>query len=237
VPRPSLTSALASAEPVTVEQVVERMHAIEAALTPRDGVACFNRLYLAVTLAVQDEIARVRFRDTRFLAALDVAFANLYFAALRDPTDAPKAWAPLIEARNRRSVAPLQFALAGMNAHINRDLPVALSDVWRRLRVAPSRRSPQYADYTAVNRVLKATEGRVKREFATGALALGDKALGQLDDVAAMWNVERARDAAWTNGETLYALRSIPPLRSRYLEALDRMVGFAGRGMLRPLGA
>ena len=79
-------------------------------------MACFNRLYLAVTLAVENEIARVRFRDTRFLAGLDVAFANLYFAALADPSKAPKAWAPLFEARNRRSIAPLQFALAGMNA-------------------------------------------------------------------------------------------------------------------------
>jgi Family of unknown function (DUF5995) len=237
VPRPLLADALAGPEPVTVAQAVERMQAIDAALTPRDGVACFNRLYLAVTLAVQEEIARVRFRDTRFLAALDVTFANLYLAALRDPAKAPKAWTPLLEARNRRSIAPLQFALAGMNAHINRDLPVALGDTWRRYRIAPSRRSPQYTDYTAVNRILKLTEGRVKREFATGALALGDEALGQLDDIVAMWNVERARDAAWTNGETLSALRSIPPLRSRYLEALDRMVGFAGRGMLRPLGA
>jgi len=237
VPRPSLADALAGPQPSTVPNVIERMQAIEAALAPRDGVACFNRLYLAVTLAVDNEIARVRFHDTRFLAGLDVAFANLYFAALADPAKAPKAWAPLFEARNRRSVAPLQFALAGMNAHINRDLPVALADVWRRSRIEPSRRSPQYADYTAVNRILKLTEGRVKRQFATGALALGDRALGQLDDVAAMWNVERARDAAWTNGETLYTLRSIPPLRSRYLDTLDRMVGFAGRGMLRPLGA
>ncbi len=237
VPRASLADALAGPHAVTVAQVIERMEAIDAALTPRDGVACFNRLYLAVTLAVEDEIARVRFRDTRFLAGLDVAFANLYFAALADTAKAPKAWAPLFDARKRRGIAPLQFALAGMNAHINRDLPVALADTWRRARIAPSRRSPQFTDYTAVNRILKLTEGRVKRQFATGALALGDRALGQLDDVAAMWNVERARDAAWTNGETLHALRSIAPLRSRYLETLDRMVGFAGRGMLRPLRA
>ena len=144
VPRASLADALAGPQAVTVAQVIDRMEAIDAALTPRDGVASFNRLYLAVTLAVENEIARVRFRDTRFLASLDVAFANLYFAALADTAKAPKAWAPLFEARNRRSIAPLQFALAGMNAHINRDLPVALADIWRRARIAPSRRSPQF---------------------------------------------------------------------------------------------
>lgn len=241
MPRPSLQDALGGPEPRSVAEVIERMQAICAALPPRDGVACFTRLYLAVTEEVERELARMRYRDPRFLAALDVAFANLFFAALaehlRDAAATPKAWAPLIEARRRRGVAPLQFALAGMNAHINRDLPVALVDTWRRLRLEPGRRSPQYADFVAVNRLLALTEGRVRREFATGALAVADEALGQLDSVVAMWNVERAREAAWVNAELLWTVRSIPPLRSRYLVMLDRMVGFAGRGMLRPLVA
>ena len=55
------------------------------------------------------------------------------------------------------------------------------------------------------------------------------------DDVVAMWKVGRARDAAWVNGETLWALRGLPKLRAEYASTLDRMVGFAGRGLLRPL--
>jgi hypothetical protein len=50
-----------------------------------------------------------------------------------------------------------------------------------------------------------------------------------------MWKVGRARDAAWVNGETLWALRGLPQLRAEYALTLDRMVGFAGRGLLRPL--
>ena len=50
-----------------------------------------------------------------------------------------------------------------------------------------------------------------------------------------MWNVERARDAAWVQGEALWALRGVGFLERRYLDTLDRLVGFAGRGLLVPL--
>ena len=49
-----------------------------------------------------------------------------------------------------------------------------------------------------------------------------------------MWDVRRARDAAWTNGQALWALRAEPSLASEFLESLDRMVGFASRGLLIP---
>ena len=75
----------------------------------------------------------------------------------------------------------------------------------------------------------------MKREFLTGDLAVADEALGRLDDVVAMWNVERAREAAWTNAETLWALRATPELGDAFLRTLDGIVGFAGRGLLRPV--
>ena len=62
-----------------------------------------------------------------------------------------------------------------------------------------------------------------------------DDALGELDSVVAMWNVRRARSAAWVNAETIWALRDIPFAAGRYVVTLDRMVGFAGRGLLRPI--
>lgn len=58
--------------------------------------------------------------------------------------------------------------------------------------------------------------------------------IDRLDDVVAMWHVRRAREAAWTNGEALWALRADPELSSSYLVALDRMVGLTARGLLVP---
>jgi hypothetical protein len=74
----------------------------------------------------------------------------------------------------------------------------------------------------------------VKKDFLTGELAIADEALGKDDDVIAMCNVERARDAAWATAETLWSLRSSPDLAAAVLHALDGMVGFAGRGLLVP---
>lgn len=55
-----------------------------------------------------------------------------------------------------------------------------------------------------------------------------------MDDIVAMWNVTRARDAAWTNAEALWKLRDDPQLTSRYVATLDRSVGLAGRALLTP---
>jgi hypothetical protein len=215
--------------PETIGDVIAHMREITDGLPRRDGVACFMRLYLAVTEAVSEANG---FAAPEFLTRLDVRFASLFFQALDDP---PRAWEPLLEARARSGIAAIQFALAGMNAHINRDLPVALVQTCDELGLELRRGGPEHADFLAVNALLSETESRVKKEFLTGDLGIADEALGELDDVVAMWNVERARDAAWTNAEALWTLRSTPGLADAFLLALDRMVGFAGRGLLRPV--
>jgi hypothetical protein len=217
---------------VTVDEVIARMEAIVAPLHAGDGVSCFTQLYLDVTRGVQAELAGASFADPTFLAHLDVVFAGLYFDAL-DAKKPPRAWAPLFEARSRRGIAPLQFAIAGMNAHINRDLPLALVASWHELGVKPTGRK----DYERVNDLLEQVEAKVKDRYLSGPLRWLDRALhrfDRLDDVVAMWNVRRARDAAWTNADALWALRHDPALSARFVETLDRTVGFAGRGLLQP---
>ncbi len=227
--------------PEHIADVIRRLEAIEASAPATDGVVCFARLYREVTVEVAADVARRGFEETRFLEALDVRFAGLFFSALesygRAPGSTPSAWVPLFAQRSRRGVAPLQFALAGMNAHINRDLPVALVATCRELRLELGDSSPEHADFERVNTLLSAVERRVKSSYVTGWLAWVDRLvhrLHRLDDVLAMWDVERARDAAWTNAQALWALGVEPPLAGDYLLALDRMVGLASRGLLIP---
>jgi len=233
----SLEDLLRAPLPARVDDVAERMLALEEALPATDGVRAFTRLYRAVTEAVDERVRPGMFADARFTRWLDVVFANLYFRALRahvlGPKRPPRAWAPLFEARSRPGVAPIQFALAGMNAHINRDLPLALVETCRARNVAPVRGCPQHDDFRAIDPLLAETEERVRSEFATGLVGIADDALGDLDSVVAMWNVRRARAAAWVNAEALWALRDVPFAAGRFAVTLDRMVGFAGRGLLR----
>jgi hypothetical protein len=235
----SLREVLEAKPARRIAEVIERMRQLVAALPPGDGVRAFTGLYLAVTEAVDEQGKPGAFEDARFLRRLDVVFANQYFEAVRkallEAGPVPKAWAPLLEARGKKGVLPLQFALAGMNAHINRDLPLALVATCEARRVALDDGTPQQRDFRRVNELLELVERRVKEELVTDALAQFDVALGDLDDVIAMWKVERAREAAWTNAEALWSIRGLPHLRAEFLETLDRLVGFAGRGLLRPL--
>ncbi len=235
-----LSPILAQTPVARIEDVVARMSSIDQALEPIDGVSCFNKLYLEVTKNVLAGVGQATFADPRFLTALDVDFANLYFAALRaydaGSSETPRAWQPLFADRADRTIAPIQFALAGMNAHINRDLPVALVETFATLGLSPSDDSPQHADFETVNGLLATTEKQVKELYLDKLTRQIDVEFHGVDDVVAIWSVAAAREAAWTNGQVLWHLRGIGPVSRAYVSTLDRTVGFASRGLLVSTG-
>jgi hypothetical protein len=224
----------------SVAEVVTRLRAVEGSASASDGVVCFARLYREVTESVGAELTASAFVEAAFLEALDVAFAELFFVSVEASAGGsrvPSAWAPLFEARAKRGIAPLQFAIAGMNAHVNRDLPVALVTTCEARGIELRRGSSEYTDFERVNDILERVEQRIKASYLTGWIARLDRILHRvhrLDDVLAMWNVRVAREAAWTNAETLWALRRDAGLRAEFIRTLDRTVGLAGRGLLVP---
>lgn len=233
-----MPTASTDAEPDNVADpilgVMARMDAIAAPLDPDDGVARFNELYLAVTHAVFEETRNAHYDDPEFISRLDIVFADLYFAAIDDAAAAktiPKAWAPLFEKRDTKGIAPIQFAIAGMNAHINHDLAVALVQVCAERKVGIEDGSAMHRDYLVVNSTLERVEGEIKARFATGVLGEIDKVAGPLDDVIANWSVARARDNAWLTARTIRALQDTPFLYKQYMLGLGRNVGFAGRAL------
>jgi Family of unknown function (DUF5995) len=238
---PPVSAVKGSDPPSDIADVISRLRTIEASGPRSDGVVCFARLYREVTEDVDADLKQKDFSDSRFLETLDVRFAGLFFSALDayggEPGSTPSAWVPLFADRSRRGIAPLQFALAGMNAHINRDLPVALVTTCRELRLELGTGSREHRDYEHVDALLAQVEQRIKSSYVTGWLAWVDRLvhrLRRIDDVVAMWDVDRARDAAWTNAQALWALDAEPSLAGDYLLALDRMVGLASRGLLVP---
>ena len=220
----------------TIDELIARLERLDRDLPPRDGVRWFNRLYLEVTRAVRDYVHERPLRVPGFLERLDVVFGDAYLAAFdaaaRDD-ELPRAWAPLFEARHERHVAPLQFALAGMNAHINHDLAVGVVATCQAMDRSPGR--AERADYDAVNAILRENEARVKEWLLTGALKELDHAVAPADDVAAIWSITRARDAAWVRAQVLWELRGEPLLTRAYLGVNERATELAGRAMLLPL--
>jgi hypothetical protein len=227
--------------PDSIPSVIARLREIEGSAPSSDGVACFAQLYREVTEGVGAEMPQQTADDARFLERLDVGFAGLFFSALdayeQGAATVPSAWVPLFADRSRRGVAPLQFALAGMNAHINRDLPVALVASCQELGLDVFAAASDHAAFERVDVLLGQVEQRVKGLYLTGWIRTVDRVIHRihrLDDVVAMWDVSRARDAAWTNGRTLWGLRESSDLAGDFLAALDRMVGLASRGLLLP---
>lgn len=223
------------ASPATVAEVIDRLQQIGSALPPGDGVRAFNLMYLVTTQQVDAAIAGARFADPQFMTRLDVVFANLYLDALAgDPSDpgrTPRAWRALIEARTRPGIRQLQFAIAGMNAHINYDLARALVLTAEELGGEPGS-DGRRADFLAINQVLAQTQPMVRRELLTGAFAAIDEALGDEDDRVAMWGIEKAREFAWATAQALWAVRGTPVAIS-LTEGLDRMVEMTSRLLLR----
>ncbi len=222
-----------------VEDVLVVMRDLDALLPDDDGLKWFNLLYRMVTESIHAQLPTGGWADARWLTQLDVIFAQHYFDALlawhRDPRSAPRAWRALFAARYRPSIRRVQFALAGMNAHINHDLPLAVVETCVAMAIEPERGSLQFQDFERVNHILEEVEPRALEHLATGILGLVAEELGVLRNVLSMWSVRHARDTAWTNGSVLWDIRDAPRLRNRIVLALDRMTGFAGRGLLLPV--
>ena len=220
---------------VTIADVIARMEAIDRELPRKDGVAYFNRLYLQVTKAVQEASTNTTFEDPRLLDRLDAVFAGLYFAAegtIATGADCPVAWRPLISER-AEGHSPIQFALAGMNAHISHDLPLALVSACEQMGLAPQEGSPQHRDFERVNALLKTVEGQVAGWFQTGLIAdIEDVASKPVAYAIAMWSIAAARDIAWGHAQVLWHLRGEPALATIFADTLARTVELACRGIL-----
>ncbi len=154
-----LSESMTGRRATTIAEVVDIMEMLDRELSDADGLWWFNRLYLRVTLAVRSAVTTTTFRDPAFLERLDVVFANLYFDAVAagdaDPLAAPSAWRPLFESRHQRGILSIQFALAGMNAHINRDLPAGIVATYLATDGAPGHTGARYADFEKVNDLLE----------------------------------------------------------------------------------
>ena len=216
-----------------LDAVVSRMRALDEALPERDGVAVFNRVYLAVTEAVDRCVDAGRFADARAAITLDVRFAERYLTAVDEVTRGhrpPACWRPLFQFRRHPGVRPLQFALAGINAHIGHDLALAVVDTCRSLGCEPA---DVEDEFDRVGDLLVSLEERIREELMPGPDVL--QVADPLTHLLGAWSLDRARDATWTAARALWALRGLPDVAEEFTERLDTAVGFAGRMLLTPL--
>jgi len=201
----------------------------------------FNKLYLTITEGVLERLYAGGFADPAFLSRLDVEFAARYFDALRAWSDAsprcPQVWAGLFRRIPVRGSRPLPSASAGINAHVNFDLPFALVTTFDHLGTDPIDDSDQHRDYLQINAIFaSAIPG-----LSTGSLdhwqVLIDTMNGTLDD---WWQGEAKQyscNVAWRNAQKLWSVRHDMAATDRERAHLDRVSSDLGRLLLSPLGA
>lgn len=200
-------AAAVSTKPNTIADVIEIMHAIGSACDDGDGLKWFNWLYLAVTQAVQAKVAGGGFHDPAWLAELDVQFAQLYFDALAAGLTGggcPDCWMAMLSARDQVKVARIQFAIAGMNAHINHDLPMAIVSTCQAANVVPQHGGLEYSDYTAVNPTLDALIEEAKAGLNVRLPGDPLPPVSHLEDLLATWNLATFREQAWNAAESFW---------------------------------
>ncbi|MET7910816.1 DUF5995 family protein [Streptomyces avermitilis] len=212
-----------------VDTVVSRMRALCEVWPERDGVAVFNRVYLAVTEEFDQRLDAGEFPDPQAAITLDVRFAERYLTVAEDGP-VPACWRPLLQFRRHPGVRPLQFALSGINAHIGHDLALAVVDACRTLGCEPTDLEDEFE---RVGDLLITLEERIREDLMPGPdlLQIADP----LTHLLGAWSLERARDAAWSSARALWALRELPDLAAEFDQRLDAAVGLAGRMLLTPL--
>ena len=239
---PQIQACLAT-QPTTIAEVLATQQTIDSLTIPGDGLHWFNRLYWQVTQAVA---ARVdlspadpdAFQNPALLARLDVLFAGYYFRALQSclagqPT--PDCWQTMLDRRNQTALARIQFALAGMNAHINHDLALAVVDTSTEAALDPTHDSAQYADFTALNTTLDSLIDTAKTEMHLRLLGDALPPVSALEDTIAAWSMAAAREAAWNNAELLWHLRDLPALATSFAGTLDGLTAVVSKGLLIPV--
>jgi uncharacterized protein DUF5995 len=202
--------------------------------------AGFHHLYVATTTEVARRLAADAFEAPAFICALDARFAVRYLSALRATAigaEVPRSWAVVLDPREEASL--MARAAAGVNAHINFDLPFALLAALRDVPVFPAEQtSPEYRDYLQVNEIFYALLPEAL-DFTVGH----DGFLSWLYRLADVRDnaeelIEVARRVAWLVCEN--HLWPIPAAEVRSLRRreswIDWLVSRLGAEMLGPAG-
>lgn len=229
-------AATVQAPPQSIPGVLGLLHTIDETCADIDGLKWFNGLYLQVTQAVADRVAAGGFNDPAWLSELDVQFAKLYFNALYaalSGAPCPGCWRAMFSCRNQNKTARIQFALAGMNAHINHDLCVAIVATCKDRNTAPHHGTAQYNDYTSIDGTLDSLIDVAKQTLNVRLPGDPLPAVSHLENLVAAWDLGAAREAAWDTAESLWQ-DSAMAAKIR-LDTIDGLTTVIGKALLVPV--
>jgi hypothetical protein len=226
-----------------IPEVISRLEEIQKIVTNsfglRDGLGYFNYLYTVITKSVQADLEKDArhggFQDKAFLSRLDVEFANRYFRALDaqgTPAGMPPPWNALIANRSQPHIAPLIFAVVGVSAHVNYDLPFALVETCKDHGGLTD--GTRHADYQHVNSIfaqeMKGLRYHFERYFAR---QLDTSYVSTVENLLSNVVVVLSRNFAWNQAlEDLWPTHDDPNSQEQLDHRYGSRVGLINGGLL-----
>jgi uncharacterized protein DUF5995 len=223
--QPSSANDCVAGRPHCLDATIREMERRFRSLGPAcDHNAVFALAYLRTTQTyrwARDQSGY--FADTAWVNHEDAVFAKYYFAAYDNWAagargDVPQAWLIAFDAAAARQVNGSGDLLLGMNAHVNRDLPITLAAIGMATPDGQSRKP----DHNKVNQFLNTVLQPLLEELATRfdssilhiqtPYGVGYTGLFQ---TLAVW-----REQAWRNGELL-ANATTPEARAVALQEIE----------------
>jgi hypothetical protein len=221
---------------LTIDQIITQLETIIAdAIQTGSRAGYFAALYHKVTCKVKEGILAGEFEDGQRMERLDVIFASRYIAAYHQwqQKQQPSAsWALAFGIFTKRRKMVLQHLLAGMNAHINLDLGVAV------VQVANEFNQPLslvHKDFNSINTILSALTYEVINELNQVSPLLSLAGLhAQNNSILIQFALGNARDGAWCFAEDLYTRKDQDYLN--LIGSRDGDINKLGQGIINPVG-
>ncbi|MBT2430108.1 hypothetical protein J7F02_32040 [Streptomyces sp. ISL-112] len=212
-----------------VDTVIERMRAFRPRWPPGDGVGVFHQAYLTVVGGTAGHGGPA---DREAAGTLEARLTERYLAAL-DAAEAggrpPECWRPLFPYRRHPGVRPVQFALAGLHAHVAHDLALAVVDTCRTRDCEPAALE---GEFERAGDLLASLEERIHDDLMPGPDLL--RITDPLTHLVSSWSLERARGAAWSTARVLWRLRGLPSPAEELRQQTDAGAGLVVRFLLTP---
>lgn len=199
-----------------------------------DGLQIFAQLYGQTMELIDERIGGEFFVDPDFVERLAVHTAVPFLEAIRQvETDerVSPAWRPLANSRRNAGLQPVQFVLAGINAQLHHDAPVALVRTCEEAKVSPYRPDIE-RDFGQFCVLLVELAQALRAGYLTDGSAGDRRSSLSMVELISRFSISRGQRTAWVNGLTLWQIASIDALARPFERGLAHTTGLIGGQLL-----
>ncbi|MDP2686950.1 MAG: DUF5995 family protein [Aequorivita sp.] len=183
----------------TIDEVISALDGIiEKECANNSCMAYFPILYRKVTVRIKEGIINNEFENNQRMEKLDVLFANRYIDAYESSgfnKPYTKSWKNAFEAAITGKLLIMQHLLLGINAHINLDLGIAVSET-----VGDDGELMDFEnDFNKINAILGSMIANLEAKIISVSPLFGllDRFGKGREDKIVSFSINIARDGAW----------------------------------------